>query len=333
MLTKISGLRKEVPLCSEGAQPLLPAGRLQAEIVDVCFCALRNSVRANTHEIYHLNKVDLWNGKIFCNYHGHIYVCVYICAVCSLKVCPVPAAYHCVLGCFLFSSPPPHTWPFPSVWAIPHSSSLIACLLLFSPKPPLKYTKCRSLLRRTMGRKRATGLLLPPQGTVLWINCQDGFFCSPLRGFCYLLLTLPHFLWQFLSRGLHPKHLTFLRLFQILWRFPESKQQGRQIKSGLPVNSDSEYFCSVSMLQILHGTFLYYKIICSVYSICQIWQAYPRRWGVGGWTLLLYLESKLNWRGFSWRSSVGEHPKTERSKRKRRGGDCICLSWALCVSS
>lgn len=46
-------------LCSEGAQPLRPAGRLQAEIVDVCSCALRNSVRANTHEIYHLNKVDL----------------------------------------------------------------------------------------------------------------------------------------------------------------------------------------------------------------------------------------------------------------------------------
>lgn len=97
-------------------------------------------------------------------------------------------------------------------------------------KLPLKYTKCRSLPRSSNGRKRVIGLGVTDK---VARDSRTFFFFSFLFTsqrilyFCYLrddLLTLPITLFVPRSSPQTPACLTFLRLFQTLWRFPEFKQ-------------------------------------------------------------------------------------------------------------
>lgn len=97
-------------------------------------------------------------------------------------------------------------------------------------------------------------------------------FSDQLRGVC-----VSSFKRQFtysLYCAFHPKCaiLTFLRPFPAALGVCRVQTIKIQVKSRLPVTSEfqinGEYFCSVSISQILHGTYLYDRIICSVCSVC-----------------------------------------------------------------
>ena len=199
MRTMISGLGEAMLPGSAGSSALCP-GCLSPSRDSKCTFLFTQKfyIRTAADEIYKLNKVDLCNAKTFFIIIS-IFTCVYVCTVSAASrsaLCLQRIAVS--LGVFPFHPPYPTHGPFPVsgpffTLTISWPASCPSVL-----KPPLKYTKCRSLLRRTEGRKK--GHWLTPSTSRNGVMDKVGrdyrwlMFCSPLRGFCYLrdnLLILP----------------------------------------------------------------------------------------------------------------------------------------------
>lgn len=155
-------------------------------------------------------------------------VCLHSCSKCSFKVCPVPVAYHClwVFSPFHHPHPTPGSFPGSAPFLTPPVSSPASCSSIH---------KTQMLAQKKEGKEKGHWLTLSASGVLQlkWQETPGGLCFAPTQRIS--LRDTLSFLQQFLSHGLHAKHLTFLRPFQTLPRFPGVQQQGYQIKSRLPV--------------------------------------------------------------------------------------------------